>query len=463
MRKLWGGAFQAELDERAQRFGQSIASDLRMWEWDVRATLAHVRMLGKVGILAPDVASALIQGLQQILSEGPDRLPRDVEDVHTAIETRLTELVGPQGGNVHIARSRNDQVVTAFRLWLRERLEVILQEIKELQALVLEITGAHERSVMPGYTHQQVAQPVTLGFHLLAHFWALQRDGWRLERVREEVNYSPLGSGALAGTTFPIARRSTCEELDFDAPLPNALDATTDRSFVLDTLNGCAQVMLTLGRMAHELVLWSGSEYRFVRLADAVTTGSSIMPQKRNPDIAELIRGRSARAIGGWVSIATLLKGLVAGYSRDLQDDKPVTFEVSDLVLEALVLMRLMLAGAEWNVERMAQMAGENFSVATAVADELTRSGIAFRQAHALVGKLARAREELGQRLTVEDVRSLAPEASDPERLLRLMNLKPQQCVRNMESPGGSGPKAMRRQLRHARRVWQREGFAKIV
>jgi argininosuccinate lyase len=461
MRKLWGGAFEGNLGERAERFGQSIADDLRMWRWDVIASIEHVRMLRETGILSPKSASKLIAGLKRILREGEEKLPRDVEDVHTAIEIRLAELVGAEAGNVHIARSRNDQVVTAFRLWLRERLGAICHEIKALQAVLVDLSRRHAKSVMPGYTHQQVAQPITLGFHLLAHFWALQRDGWRFERVGEELNYSPLGSGALAGTTFAIDRHSTSEALGFRSPMPNALDATTDRSFVLDTLNACAQVMLTLGRIGQELVLWSGSEYGFVRLDDSVTTGSSIMPQKRNPDMAELIRGRGGRAIGNWVAVATMLKGLVTGYSRDLQDDKPATFESVELVCESLALIRSMLDGAKWDTDRMARQATRNFAVATAIADELTRSGMTFRQAHEAVGRIARALSVSGRALTAAEVKRLAPEVPDPELVLRLLELDPGDCVRLMESPGGTGPRAVARQWRLAQRTWLAPGFRK--
>lgn len=461
MRKLWGGAFEGGPDERADRFGQSITDDVRMWRWDVIASIEHVRMLGETGILGSKSASRLIAGLKRILRGGEKELPRDVEDVHTAIEVRLTDLVGAEAGNMHIARSRNDQVVTAFRLWLRERLGMVCQDIKALQAVLLDLSRRHAKAVMPGYTHQQVAQPITLGFHLLAHFWALQRDGWRFERVLEEVNHSPLGSGALAGTTFAIDRRSTSEALGFRSPMPNALDATSDRSFVLDTLNACTQVMLTLGRIGQELVLWSGSEYGFVRLDDAVTTGSSIMPQKRNPDMAELIRGRGGRAIGNWVAVATMLKGLVTGYSRDLQDDKPATFESVDLARDALTLTRLMLEGATWDTDRMARQAAENFAVATAIADELTRSGMTFRQAHEAVGRIARARSASGRALTAEEVRRLARNVTDSELVVRLLELEPRDCVRLMESPGGTGPRAVARQWRLARRTWLRPGFRK--
>lgn len=456
MRKLWGGAFDQDSDELVDRFGQSIQTDLRFWHQDVVASIAHARMLGRTGILPESEARRLVEGLEQILVEGPARLPQDVEDIHTAVEYRLREIVGDVAGKLHTARSRNDQVATDTRLYLRSRLGEIGGRIKELQAVLLRTARRHRRSVMPGYTHQQPAQPITLGLHQMAYFWAFQRHGRRLEWVMESVNLCPLGSAALAGTGFPIDRTATAHELGFAAPIPNALDATSDRSFVLDALHVTALIMLELSRIAQEIVLWSGAEYGFLRLADSVTTGSSIMPQKRNPDMAELIRGRTGRAIGNWTAFASTLKALPLGYNRDTQDDKPGMFESLDLVDDSLRLTSLMLATAEWNLPQMRQASAAGFSTATDLADLLAGRGMPFRQAHEIVGSLAKASggttptrgavlEAVGPELVDEAMACLDPVVSALGR-------------RSLGAPGDLG-----RQLRRASTLLKRSGFDAIT
>ncbi|MFN3685108.1 MAG: argininosuccinate lyase [Fimbriimonadaceae bacterium] len=463
MRKLWGGAFEGSAAEAVDRFGQSIESDLTFWREDVLGSIAHARMLGQTGVIPMEEADQLVRGLERILEEGPDALPKDVEDIHTAVEARLAEIVGPVAGKLHTARSRNDQVATDTRLWLRAEIGRVLTGIKALQSVLFEHATAQRRQVMRGWTHQQPAQPVTLGFHLAAHFWALQRDGWRFERVREVTNLCPLGSAALAGTTFPIDREATARELGFDAPIPNALDATSDRSFVLDALHAAACTLIDLSRLCQELVLWSGAEFDLVRLGDEVTTGSSIMPQKRNPDMAELIRGRAARAIGNWTTVAAMLKGLPLGYNRDTQDDKPPLFESMGLVREALELCRLMLASASWNTGKMARDAGDRASTATDLADFLASElGVPFREAHERVGRLVRRCEERGwrlDRLTAARLAELDPEL--PAEALERLGAKRAALAR--ESLGGPGEKAMVAQLRHMKRLLGKTGFASLV
>ncbi|MCX7799484.1 MAG: argininosuccinate lyase [Fimbriimonadales bacterium] len=462
MRKLWGGAFESAAAQAVDRFGQSIDSDLTFWREDVLGSIAHARMLGACGVIAPEEADRLVEGLERILREGPDALPRDVEDVHTAVEARLGELVGPLAGKLHTARSRNDQVATDARLWLRGAIDGVLEAIKALQNALLEQATAHRRKVMRGWTHQQPAQPVTLGFHLAAHFWALQRDGWRFERVREAANLCPLGSAALAGTTFPIDREATARELGFAAPIPNALDATSDRSFVLDALHAAACTLLDLSRLCQELVLWSGAEFDLVRLGDEVTTGSSIMPQKRNPDMAELIRGRAARAIGHWTAVAAMLKGLPLGYNRDTQDDKPPLFDAMRLTRDALGLCRLMLESAQWNTAKMARDAGDRASTATDLADFLASRGVPFREAHERVGRLVRACEQRGwrlDRLNGARLRELDPDLP-PEAAERL---DARRAALRRESLGGPGEKAMVAQLRHMKRLLAKPGFPSLV
>jgi argininosuccinate lyase len=309
-------------------------------------------------------------------------------------------------------------------------------------------------------THQQHAQPLTLGFHLLAHFWAYQRHGWRFEQLWSAANYSPLGSAALAGTSFPIDRRQTSDELGFTAPIPNALDATSDRSFVLDMLHACATTMVDLSRLSQELVLWSTPEFGWVALPDSLTTGSSIMPQKRNPDFAELVRGRSSRAIANYVQVASMLKGLVLGYNRDTQDDKPPLFDSLRLTIESLYLTQLMMLGATFNTERMASATKGDFSTATDLADFLAKKGVPFRQAHEQVGKIVRACIDRGiglEELTPKLLKEIAPTVS-PEAL---KVLSPEASVRSRESEGGTGPKSVAKQIRRAKALLNAEGFTK--
>jgi argininosuccinate lyase len=457
MRKLWGGAFLEGSDQLVDRFGQSIETDLRIWEEDVLGSIAHARMLGKTGILTEAESEKLVKGLEQIIDGGPKKLPTDVEDIHTAVEIRLAELVGPVAGKLHTARSRNDQVATDTRLFLRRELENVCDQIKSLQDLLLDRARTHKADIMPGYTHQQPAQPITLGFWLLAHFWALQRNGWRAERLWEFVNYSPLGSAALAGTGFPIDRESTAADLGFKAPIPNALDATSDRSFVLDALHICALTMIDLSRLAQELITFTTGHFGFLTLPDSVTTGSSIMPQKRNPDMAELIRGRSGRAIGNYTGFAATMKALPLGYNRDTQDDKPPLFESMGFVEDSLKLMELMLSGADWKVKRMETWAGDGFSCATDLADFLTTQGMAFREAHETIGKLVRAWPKRDGEFLAE---LLGPElgAKLGKELEEL--LSPSGSVRRRDSEGGPGPKAMAIQIRRAAKLLRKNGFA---
>ncbi len=462
MKKLWGGAFSETTAELVDRFGQSIETDLNFWQEDIIGSVAHVRMLGNQGIITLEEAKLIEGGLEKIHEEGPEFLHLDVEDIHTAIEIRLHELIGDVAGKLHTARSRNDQVATDTRLYLHNELLIVFDLIKKLQGLLLEQGEKYRDSLMPGYTHQQRAQPITLGFHLMAHFWGLQRNGWRAERLFELANYSPLGSAALAGTSFPIDRNATAAELGFTAPIPNALDATSDRSYILDALHLCGLIMIDLSRISQELVLFSGREFGFVKLSDSVTTGSSIMPQKRNPDMAELIRGRTGRALANWNTLATTMKGLPLGYNRDTQEDKPPLFDSLRKVKDSLKLVHLMLETADWQLERMASSVRGDFSTATDLADYLATTGIPFRQAHEIVGKVVIECNTRGctlEDLTPEMLANVAPEV--PVEALSV--LQPEGSVQRRESLGGPGPKALQAQLEHARRLWETSGFATVA
>lgn len=458
MKKLWGGAHRETANQYAEEFGNSLHSDIEFWVEDVRGSIAHARMLGETGIITKAEARKLVKGLEEIL-KGTD-FSLGAEDVHTMVELKLGELVGDVAGKLHTARSRNDQVATDARLYSREQVRGVVICIKAVQEKLLMRAEEHAKSIMPGVTHQQHAQPITLGFHLLAHFWAMQRHGWRFEQLWSAANFSPLGSAALAGTSFPIDRKQTAKDLGFTAPIPNALDATSDRSFVLDILHACATTMVDLSRVSNELVLWSTPEFGWVSLPDSLTTGSSIMPQKRNPDYAELIRGRSSRAIANYVQVATMLKGLVFGYNRDTQDDKPPLFDSLKLTTESLMLVQFMLIGAKYDTERMADATKGDFSTATDLADFLAKTGVPFRQAHEQVGKIVRACIDRGiglEDLTPDLLKRIAPKV--PKEALSVLD--PRASVNSRESEGGTGPKAVAKQLRQAKALLKQEGFKK--
>ncbi len=462
MKKQWGGAFTETTSELVDRFGQSIETDLNFWQEDIIGSVAHARMLGAQGIITEEESKLIIDGLEKIHEEGPEFLHLDVEDVHTAIEVRLHEIIGPTAGKLHTARSRNDQVATDTRLYLHNELLVVFDLIKKLQGLLLEQGEMYKSALMPGYTHQQRAQPITLGFHLMAHFWSLQRHGWRAERLFELANYCPLGSAALAGTSFPIDRHATASELGFIAPIPSALDATSDRSYLLDALHLCGLIMIDLSRMSQEIVLFSGREFGFLKLSDSVTTGSSIMPQKRNPDMAELIRGRTGRALANWTTLATTMKGLPLGYNRDTQEDKPPLFDSMRKVKDSIKLMHLMLESADWQLDRMAASVRGDFSTATDLADYLASTGIPFRQAHEIVGKIVVGCNRFNctlEDLTEETLAEMAPEV--PVEALSV--IQPEGSVKRRESLGAPGPKAIEAQIAHARRLWEAEGFHTIA
>jgi argininosuccinate lyase len=462
MKKLWGGAFTETSAELVDRFGQSIRHDLNFWQEDVIGSVAHARMLGETGIISKEESQKIMDGLEEIHDEGPQGLNLDVEDIHTAIEARLYVKIGDLAGKLNTARSRNDQVATSTRLYLHNHLLVVLDQIKELQSELLVQATRHQAALMPGFTHHQHAQPITLGFHLLAHFWALQRHGYRAERLFELANYSPLGAGALAGTSFPIDREMTSNELGFTAPIPNALDAVSDRSFILDALHVCSLIMTDLSRMSQELILWSTREYGFLKLHDSVTTGSAILPQKRNPDMAELIRGRTGKTLANYVTVASIMKGLPLGYNRDTQDDKPRLFDSLRKAEDSLKLTKLMLESAEWNLTRLSQATEGDFSTAADLAEFLAAQGIPFREAHELVGNLVLECHKLGLTLEQLDANLLNEiNSSIPQEALAV--LSPQSSVKRRESMGGPGPKAMKFQLDHAAGIFADRGFGRIA
>ncbi|HVT13639.1 MAG TPA: argininosuccinate lyase [Fimbriimonadaceae bacterium] len=448
--KLWGGAFSKGPDELAWSFGQSIDSDVALWRQEIHVSIVHAQMLGGRGIIPTPDAQAIVDGLRAIEEEADEKgvsvFPADSEDIHAAIEGLLKQRIGDAADKLHAGRSRNDQIATVTRVWLRTACDGVVANILVLQKQLIDLGEKHKGDPMPGFTHMQSAQPVTLGFHLMAYFWMLQRDVVRLRQVVLNANKSPLGSAALAGTSLPIDRMGTAMALGFEGPMENALDATSDRDFVGDALHACVTLMQHLSRLSQELALWSTPAYGFVKLGEEFTTGSSIMPQKRNPDMAELIRGRSARVIGHWTAFMSMMKALPLGYNRDQQEDKPPLFDSVQLCAESLQLSIGMLRTASFNTERMAAVAGDGFAAATGVAEAMVKEGMAFRSAHEATGKLVRKCEERG--ITLSD---LTPEDLDglPPSILKATSVQASIASRN--SYGGPALEAMDQQVAEAK------------
>lgn len=389
--KPWGGRFQEELDAIAARFSASVHVDGRLWPQDIEGSIAHVRMLGDRNILSAQDVEQIVRGLEAIASSierGELQWDPSKEDVHMNIESALIEAIGETGGRLHTGRSRNDQVATDMRLWTRKACESTMADIDSLLGVLVDQADAHVDFLMPGYTHLQRAQPVRLAHHLLAWAEMLDRDRGRLADAMARLNECPLGSAALAGTTFPLDREATASQLGFDRPMRNSLDAVSSRDFLLETVSALAICAVHLSRIAEELVLWSSQEFGFVQMSDAFTTGSSIMPQKKNPDMPELVRGKTGRVVGSVVNLFVMLKGLPLSYNRDLQEDKAPVFEAFDTVQDCLRVLSGAIASAVFDRERMAAALEEGFLDATEVADWLASRGVPFREAHHVAGQL---------------------------------------------------------------------------
>jgi argininosuccinate lyase len=445
---LWGGRFGAGLDERALAFTTSLPVDRRLFALDVLGSVAHARMLGRAGILPEADAAALVAGLRDLLADQPP-LDGPYEDVHSLVEATLAARIGDVAGTLHTARSRNDQVATDVRLWARGALVDGVAAVVELERVLLEAAERHARHVMPGYTHLQRAQPVVLGHHLLAYVEMLERDAARLVDAYGRADVLPLGAGALAGSPYPLDRAYVARLLGFAAVSRNSLDAVSDRDFIVEHLGALALIATHLSRLAEELVVWSTSEFAFVQLDEAFTTGSSIMPQKRNPDVAELIRGKAGRVYGALVTLLTTLKGLPLSYNRDLQEDKAPYFDAVDTVHDGLRLMAAMLVGAGWRTERLARLADDPLIAATDLADHLTKRGLPFRQAHAVVGRIVRQAEADGRSLadlSLGELRRFSPlfEAD-------AVGLRAEALVAARDLPGGTAPARVRAEAAAAR------------
>ena len=451
---MWGGRFAEGPSAIMREINASIPFDKALWQQDIAASKAHVVMLGACGIVSGEDALTIVGGLDRVAGEyEANGVPEDwsLEDIHMTTESRLAELIGPVAGRLHTARSRNDQVATDFRLWVRDAIDQADAGLEALQRALVERAGEHAESIMPGFTHLQTAQPVTLGHHLLAYYEMVRRDRSRFADARARLNQCPLGSAALAGTGFPIDRAMTAQALGFAGPTANSLDSVSDRDFALDYLMAAAQTALHLSRLAEEFIIWASQPFGFVALPDSLSTGSSIMPQKKNPDAAELVRGHSGRITGCLVSLMMTMKGLPLAYSKDMQDDKPPVFEAAGLLALSIAAMTGMVAETRFRTERMLAAAELGYATATDLADWLVRqANIPFREAHHITGaavKLAESRGVALDQLPLGDLQAIDPRIDD--RVFSALSVEASVAAR--ASHGGTAPAEVRKRVAEAR------------
>jgi argininosuccinate lyase len=454
MSKLWGGRFTSDVDALMERFNASFPFDRRLYREDIEGSLAYARAIERAGVLTPEESRAIQDGLRQVLAEFEAGTfvegPGD-EDIHTAVERRLRELIGPVAGKLHTGRSRNDQVATDLRLYLRRELDARREELRRLQRAALELAERHRDVLMPGYTHVQRAQPVRFSHWVLSWFWAWQRDVERLDECRARANVMPLGSGALAGTPLALDRDALADDLGFRRPSENSMDAVRDRDFVAEALSWAALLSVHLSQMAEDLVMWSSAEFGFVRVADAYSTGSSLMPQKRNPDSLELIRGKAGRVVGHLTGLLTTLKGLPSTYNKDLQEDKEPLFDAMDTLALTVPVAAGVLETLEVRPERM-RAALDEAMLATDLADYLVRKGVPFRQAHEVVGRAVRLAEERGvglSKLDRDDWAGISELVGPDVREV----FSWERSVEARRAPGGTALAAIEEQLAQARAV----------
>ncbi len=456
--KLWGGRFQKETSQLVDDFHSSISFDKRLYAQDIRGSMAHAKMLRRQGILSPEDEEAIQTGLRGILAdmrEGKIAFPPESEDIHMLVEALLTERIGDAGKRLHTGRSRNDQVATDMHLYAKDTCDDTLSLLRELEETLLSLAKKHANDVMPGYTHLQRAQPVTLGHHLMAYFEMFRRDMIRVKAARAAADVCPLGSGALAGTTYPLDREFTAGELGFAAVSANSLDGVSDRDFLLDYLSAAAIGMMHLSRFCEEMVLWSSLEFSFLTLDDGFATGSSMMPQKKNPDVAELIRGKTGRVYGDLTALLTVMKGLPLAYNKDMQEDKESFFDARDTWLKCLHVFTEMLRTASFRTENMHRSANAGFANATDLADYLVKRGVPFRDAHAVSGRLVAHCLEKGcalDDLTLQEMRAFSP-AFDTD-VYQAISL--QSCVSARSLTGGPAPEQVSRAIENGER-WLRE------
>ena len=391
MAQLWGGRFTKETDKLVYNFNASISFDQKFYKEDIEGSIAHVTMLGKVGILTTDETEAIVRTLKEILSEvenGTLEISDEYEDIHSFVEANLIDCLGDTGKKLHTGRSRNDQVALDMRLYTRKQIKETDLELKVLLETILKIMKENTETIMPGFTHLQKAQPITLAHHMGAYFEMFKRDRLRLHDIYERMNYCPLGSGALAGTTYPLDREYTAELLEFYGPTLNSMDGVSDRDYLIEFLSALSTIMMHLSRFSEEVIIWNSNEYQFVEIDDAYSTGSSIMPQKKNPDIAELVRGKTGRVYGALMSLLTTMKGIPLAYNKDMQEDKELSFDAMDTAKGCIALFNGMLATMKFNKDRMRKSANNGFTNATDAADYLVKHGVPFRDAHGIVGRI---------------------------------------------------------------------------
>ena len=451
--KLWAGRFTEPMDALVERFTESVSFDHRLAKHDIRGSIAHATMLAEVGVLSREDRDAIVAGLEGILADieaGAFEWRTSLEDVHMNVESVLTERIGDAGKRLHTGRSRNDQVATGVRLFVREALDDIAGAIRALQGVILSIAEHEADTVLPGFTHLQPAQPITFGHHMLAWFEMLERDAERFAQCRHRVNRMPLGAAALAGTPYPIDRAVTARLLGFEALCENSLDAVSDRDFAIEFVSDCALTMMHLSRMSEELVLWVSAQFAFVELGDAYCTGSSIMPQKKNPDVPELVRGKSARVIGHLNALLVLMKGQPLAYNRDNQEDKEPLFDTVDTVTDCLRVFAGMLGTLECRRERMRETARLGYMTATDLADYLVRKAVPFRDAHEAVGRAVRSAVETGRDLsemTLDELRAFSPAIESD--VFGVLTLEGSVAARN--HPGGTAPVQVRAAIARAK------------
>ncbi|RSI02106.1 Argininosuccinate lyase 1 [Streptococcus oralis] len=452
--KLWGGRFEGTVEDWVEQFGASISFDHQLAKFDLMGSLAHVQMLGQTGILSLEEAEQIQDGLQALLRDlEAGELHFDIanEDIHMNMEVLLTEKIGPLAGKLHTARSRNDQVATDMHLYLKEQLGHVLDKLANLNSVLLDLAEKHVETIMPGYTHLQHAQPISFAHHLMAYYNMFQRDSERFAFNLKHTDLSPLGAAALAGTTFPIDRQLSSDLLGFQQPYTNSLDAVSDRDFILEFLSNASILMMHMSRFCEEIINWCSFEYQYISLSDSFSTGSSIMPQKKNPDMAELIRGKTGRVYGHLLGLLTVMKSLPLAYNKDLQEDKEGMFDTVETILNSLDVLAGMLSSMQVNKAKMQQSTENDFSNATELADYLAEKGLPFREAHEIVGKLVLDSIKHGKNIQDWDLEELQTYHPLIEEDIYIY-LRPETAVQRRNSLGGTGFEQVKYQIEQAKK-----------
>lgn len=461
MAQLWGGRFTKETDQLVYNFNASIGFDQKFYRQDIEGSMAHVRMLAKQGILTEEEKEKILEGLKGILEDVENHrleITSEYEDIHSFVEANLIERIGDAGKKLHTGRSRNDQVALDMKLYIRDEVREIDQLILELLKALQKIMEENLHTYMPGFTHLQKAQPITLAHHMGAYFEMFRRDRGRLHDIFNRMNYCPLGSGALAGTTYPLDREYTAELLGFEGATRNSMDSVADRDYLIELLSAMSTVMMHLSRFSEEIIIWNTNEYQFVEIDDAYSTGSSIMPQKKNPDIAELVRGKTGRVYGALMSLLTTMKGLPLAYNKDMQEDKELTFDAIDTVKGCLALFTGMVSTMRFRKDRMEESAKNGFTNATDAADYLVGKGVPFRDAHGIVGRLVLYcldKKIALDDMTLEEYKAISPVFE--QDIYEAISMK--NCVEKRSTIGAPGAEAMSRVIEENRRYLEEKNF----